>query len=1179
MGDVNSHEGRQSAEEDIPHSPQRGPRGRYNDVQRLNYTTVENINFNRDHAKHKPAQRSFSLPAIPVSDQYRLGQVSVKQSSATGVDHIRQLAEASQTRPRFMSVQEALSEEDWTCRASLPFVRGEADGKPDQSTHEQHETWAIGDPFPEQCGPEKDQFGPTLSNLDHQIEPDQFELAAETPYNPASQDKENSAFPKDVVSEDGCFPIEGLKEQDVLEVLQALGADTDEDPFDSPLSSLPNETELCQVEQSLTTEAELRDLHVNDNELRFLEKELDVEGSHMQEVANHCEALPASMLLPSEPRSWEPQDVHQDATLLPGSGQDNRQIQPEVTFETPARGPVTPCQVANQEAWDILRQLDEEERWTERVQVVTRQDHEEYTHFAREFLEEIIDNLPIRESSASPVVPVDANLPSEESATAEKEKTVDFRSFCEIQEEQKENLPPPAPEQTSKMEEGFPKTGKNIYDVSDEDLQNMNPFQTGSKLQNSPPLPASKKSAAPEFNYDDIKDPFGTSSKIQNSPKRSPKNAVHNASTEFEFDETQDPFTPTNQMQNSPQTSPKLTINNASSEIAFDDETYPFKPKNQVENSPQISPPNAANNNSSEINFDDIKDPFATTSQIPNSPEVSPKQEIDESNLETNFDGVQDPFSSKKSLQNSPDSSPKNVTRKARSTPKGRTPTKASKKSPSPKSSPSSSSVTKSNDSMTADGDNVDNIATQKPTLEVTPLPREEDSDYHSGQIKTDKKYEQFMESEEFVLAPEEASGVKQGNQVENEDFRPAEEGLTVRGLQRDISFEEMEFRLAEEVFASADPAAFDVDFLEKAGGSSSFQESALARQSLYVKFDPLVNAPAGGGAKGLLPTVSEPMIQEDDEDDLLQMQTPPTVTSTRQSSKIREKAMIQSASKANTEGRSGMTEGVDRLLAFSPPRNQDSQGTDDVDADGPKLSASLSVEAEDEGIVQPLRYSQADLDAAIKEAIKTVQKQNNKEINQYKKKVEEKEKTIAAQSAKQKETDQTTENLSALVTQYEKAMQQMMGDINKAKDSSQESVASILKEKEQALEDLASVENAFSDLHRRYEKLKQTVESYKKNEEVLKKCVSDYQAKLKKQEQRYQTLKTHAEEKIEKANNQIDMVKKSYEGELSALQAAVKREIMKVESMEKTIEQKTKENAELTSICDELIVKIADNK
>ena len=55
------------------------------------------------------------------------------------------------------------------------------------------------------------------------------------------------------------------------------------------------------------------------------------------------------------------------------------------------------------------------------------------------------------------------------------------------------------------------------------------------------------------------------------------------------------------------------------------------------------------------------------------------------------------------------------------------------------------------------------------------------------------------------------------------------------------------------------------------------------------------------------------------------------------------------------------------------------------------------------------------------------------------------------------------------------------LDDISKAKDSSQESVAGVQKEKEQALEDLASVENAFSELHRRYEKLKITVESYKK--------------------------------------------------------------------------------------------------
>ena len=81
---------------------------------------------------------------------------------------------------------------------------------------------------------------------------------------------------------------------------------------------------------------------------------------------------------------------------------------------------------------------------------------------------------------------------------------------------------------------GIPsKTGKSIYDLSEEDLKNMNPFQTGPGIQNSPPLPGSKKSATPEFNYEDIKDPFGTTSAVQNSPKTkqkgSPKNAVHNA--------------------------------------------------------------------------------------------------------------------------------------------------------------------------------------------------------------------------------------------------------------------------------------------------------------------------------------------------------------------------------------------------------------------------------------------------------------------------------------------------------------------------------------------------------------------------------------------------------------------------------------------------------------------------
>lgn len=39
----------------------------------------------------------------------------------------------------------------------------------------------------------------------------------------------------------------------------------------------------------------------------------------------------------------------------------------------------------------------------------------------------------------------------------------------------------------------------------------------------------------------------------------------------------------------------------------------------------------------------------------------------------------------------------------------------------------------------------------------------------------------------------------------------------------------------------------------------------------------------------------------------------------------------------------------------------------------------------------------------------------------------------------------------------------------------------------------------------------------HKQNEEVLKKCAQEYLARVKQEEQRYQTLKVHAEEKLDK--------------------------------------------------------------
>jgi chromosome segregation ATPase len=173
-------------------------------------------------------------------------------------------------------------------------------------------------------------------------------------------------------------------------------------------------------------------------------------------------------------------------------------------------------------------------------------------------------------------------------------------------------------------------------------------------------------------------------------------------------------------------------------------------------------------------------------------------------------------------------------------------------------------------------------------------------------------------------------------------------------------------------------------------------------------------------------------------------------------------------------------------------------------------------------------------------------------------------------------------EEMKTIVTEYERTMTQIIelglvcpAEKENTSMASKESYQDLVKEKDQALEDLQNVEVAFSDLHRRYEKTKAAVEGFKQNEEILKKCVADYQAKLKKQEERYTALKKHAEEKLEVANEEIEKVRKSTQTELARLQAVAKKSELQIQSLEQTIEQKNRETKELTAICDELIAKV----
>ncbi|XP_018618067.2 transforming acidic coiled-coil-containing protein 1-like isoform X1 [Scleropages formosus] len=185
--------------------------------------------------------------------------------------------------------------------------------------------------------------------------------------------------------------------------------------------------------------------------------------------------------------------------------------------------------------------------------------------------------------------------------------------------------------------------------------------------------------------------------------------------------------------------------------------------------------------------------------------------------------------------------------------------------------------------------------------------------------------------------------------------------------------------------------------------------------------------------------------------------------------------------------------------------------------------------------------------------------------------------KEIEASEWKKKYEDSRQEvmEMRKIVAEYEKTVAQMIEDEQRTSMNSQKNIQQLTLEKEQALADLNSVERSLSDLFRRYENMKGVLEGFKKNEEVLKKCAQEYLARVRQEEQRYQTLKIHAEEKLDKANEEIAQVRSKANAESVALHASLRKEQMKVESLERALHQKNQEIEELTKICDELIAKM----
>ena len=93
--------------------------------------------------------------------------------------------------------------------------------------------------------------------------------------------------------------------------------------------------------------------------------------------------------------------------------------------------------------------------------------------------------------------------------------------------------------------------------------------------------------------------------------------------------------------------------------------------------------------------------------------------------------------------------------------------------------------------------------------------------------------------------------------------------------------------------------------------------------------------------------------------------------------------------------------------------------------------------------------------------------------------------------------------------------------------------------------------------------------------EEQGKVQAAKLQAQLRKDQERYSVLKTDANERLLDANERLEEVKRAGEAKILKLRTLLKKEEMRVKSLEVEVEKKEKGNEELTQLCDDLISKL----
>ncbi|KAG5325303.1 TACC1 protein, partial [Pseudoatta argentina] len=368
----------------------------------------------------------------------------------------------------------------------------------------------------------------------------------------------------------------------------------------------------------------------------------------------------------------------------------------------------------------------------------------------------------------------------------------------------------------------------------------------------------------------------------------------------------------------------------------------------------------------------------------------------------------------------------------------------------------------------------------------------------------------------------------------------------TVEKVTNELLDPSLEFTEETDQFVSATPEFFQdpstFDFL--LARSNSTHTNRLRTESLYVKFDPLVSNTS------MLPQGNATINEEKND---------------KNESPLPD---------VGTPKRNPAIAAIDRLLFYSPLPNATVQKSEEVQekneqpVEEPKSDAPLIDHIDMSKELELVRTTVLQLE----EELEKQKKEHEVELERQKVVFQEKINKLQAQMSQE---IKTKTQMTVVVEEYEKSISRLLTERERDRTSFEQDKIKLQEELQAANHHLTNTEAAFNDVHQKYERLKGVVSVYKNNETVLKESIQENVETIKTLETRYDQLKEHAMAQLEKANLELDGIRKQNEAETVKLHAMIRKAELKSNSLAELVEQKSKENKELAKILDEVIARV----